>query len=112
MADCARPGDSSVMMWTAGNLDFVYEKFVTHPTRYMDEAGSCGRWIASACTKAGIVPDWLRDLVPHLMGDIRAVPGGAPLRAIAPNVGLISFKGGPKPHELADSSELIRDHWV
>jgi hypothetical protein len=78
----------------------------------MDEAGNSTYWIASACRKAGIIPDRIGDLAPGLLGDIRAVPGGAPRRATSPGVGLISFKDSPKPHELTDTSELIRDHWV
>ena len=100
------------MMWSAGKLDFIYEQFAVDPVLAMDEAGSCGRWIASACCNAGVVPDHVRDLAPGLLSDIRVVPGGAPLRAKSPGVGLVSFKNGPKPHELADLSEFIRDHWV
>jgi hypothetical protein len=110
--ETGRGAASSVMMWAAGRFDSIYERFIADPALSMDEAGSSGSWIASACRKAGIVPDRIQDLVPGLLGDIRAVPGGAPLRTKPPGVGLISFKNGPKPHELTDTSEFIRDHWV
>jgi hypothetical protein len=112
MAGGTGPAASSIMMWTAGTCDFFYRRFAADPVLAMDEAGNSTYWIASACRKAGIIPDRIGDLAPGLLGDIRAVPGGAPRRATSPGVGLISFKDSPKPHELTDTSELIRDHWV
>lgn len=103
---------TSLMAWHANQLDVLYRRFAADPDGAMEGAMSCAHWLSLTAQEAGSAPDRVDDLFPNLMLDIVSVPGGAPRRASQPGAGLMTFRNGPKPHQLADQSEFIRDHWV
>jgi hypothetical protein len=102
----------ALMAWDGGDLGFLHDRFVSDPRSVMDDHEDVAAWIATACRAKGIKPDDVDGVAPDLVCEIAQVPGGAPRRTRCPGAGLISFRHGPKPHELADLSEFVRDHWV
>lgn len=114
LGDPREPGRfvSSLMMWTAGDLDFIYHGFAADPFSATDALPDDRAWMDIVCRSKGIVPDRVQDLAPGLCMDIIPILDGAPLRAKPPGAGLVSFRGRPRPHELTELSEFVRENWV
>ena len=69
-------------------------------------------WIERQCRIAGLAPHRIQDIAPGLCATATPILGGSPIRIKPPGVGIVCFQGRPKPHELIEEYDFVREQWV
>jgi hypothetical protein len=102
---------SGAMSWRGATAPYLYEDFAAAADEIMAEFPNEHAWIRHRLNRAGLCPDILQDRFPGVFAPFKPVPGGPIVVDKPERVGVVCFRGAPKPHQVADEIDWVKDHW-